>query len=158
MQLVRPGAVEQGARDFYLRSPLEIHAPDGSLLISVEYKDGWYEASDGDGHSLVRNDCALTDLSAKLSWRASLTVNGSPGMYDSASACDYVDPSIAMGPGAVMAAIGVQPAKEVSWDSCLGVCACQDLADTYCYTEWMFDSTCSSKALTSRVCKEKCAA
>jgi hypothetical protein len=137
---------------------LEIRAPNGELLISVEYKDGWYDASDGDGNSLVRNDCALEDLSDKLSWRASLDVNGSPGTYDFASACDYVDPSIAMAPGAVMAAIGVAPAKEVLWDSCLGVCACKDLMDPYCCTEWMFDSTCSSKALMSRVCKEKCAA
>jgi hypothetical protein len=83
-------------------------------------------------------------------------VNGSPGTYDLASACDYVDPSLEMAPGAVMAAIGVSLEKEVLWDSCLGKCACQDLADVYCCSEWMFDTTCSSKALKSKMCRNKC--
>ena len=46
--------------------------------------------------------------------------------------------------------------SDVAWDSCLGLCACNTLADKYCCSDMMWDQTCSHKASTSPVCAAEC--
>jgi len=56
-------------------------------LVEVDYSDGWYAATDGDGYSLsILNPLAHpSTLDAKSAWRPSSTLHGSPGAADAAT-------------------------------------------------------------------------
>lgn len=56
----------------------------GQEIESFNYKDGWYDQTDGGGFSLVANDPDASDvvLSSKDGWRSSEPVNGNPGGED----------------------------------------------------------------------------
>jgi len=58
--------------------------PLASRLKSIDYSDGWFDQTDGDGFSLVANDPDATDvvLSSKDGWRSGQAVNGIPGGAD----------------------------------------------------------------------------
>lgn len=54
----------------------------GTTVQSFEYKDGWYELTDGLGFSLTMVDPASTDPNlwdSKVGWRSSLYAGGTPG-------------------------------------------------------------------------------
>jgi hypothetical protein len=54
----------------------------GQVIEDFEYKDGWYKTTDGGGYSLVVKQpqtVSSEGMSDKASWRASLTMGGSPG-------------------------------------------------------------------------------
>ena len=58
----------------------------GQVIHSVDYRDGWYNMTDGDGYSLTIRDPTSVDTSAwgsKIGWRPSAAVGGSPGWDDS---------------------------------------------------------------------------
>jgi hypothetical protein len=55
----------------------------GGVVQSFEYKDGWFDLTDGQGYSLtVRDPQAELDLNDKAAWRPSTQAGGSPGMDD----------------------------------------------------------------------------
>jgi hypothetical protein len=56
----------------------------GRLIQSFEFGDGWYDSTDGGGHSLTaRNPAADPSvLDSKAGWRPSTAVGGSPGSAD----------------------------------------------------------------------------
>ncbi len=57
----------------------------GTIIESFEYKDGWYDITDGQGFSLTVKDPKTTDansLSDKAAWRPSAFAGGSPGSDD----------------------------------------------------------------------------
>jgi len=62
---------------------VELRGSNGSLLYSVSYDDnnGWPEAADGAGYSLVLRDASMPNDPA--SWRLSVALNGNPGTSDS---------------------------------------------------------------------------
>ena len=53
----------------------------GSQILSVDYRDGWYDLTDGQGYSLVMAD-ADGDPNDSLTWRPSSDVHGSPTIAD----------------------------------------------------------------------------
>jgi hypothetical protein len=58
----------------------------GRTILDFEYKDGWYDVTDGDGYSLTiinPSDPDTNNWSLKDSWRPSALFGGSPG-YDDA--------------------------------------------------------------------------
>jgi hypothetical protein len=57
-----------------------LHAPGGRILLTVDYDDenGWPSAADGPGSSLELVD-VQGDLDDPANWRASVSLNGSPG-------------------------------------------------------------------------------
>lgn len=64
----------------------------GENILEFEYKDGWYPATDGSGHSLVLRDPAGTSHDAfgdPLSWAISGAAGGSAGLGDPAFAQAY---------------------------------------------------------------------
>lgn len=64
----------------------------GESILNFEYKDGWYPATDGSGHSLVIRDPATTSYSAfgsPLVWAISGSDTGSPGSPDGSLAQAY---------------------------------------------------------------------
>ena len=58
----------------------------GMEIVRVDYDDGWYPPTDGDGYSLVPVDPAgpIGALAGKDGWRASAMPGGSPGRVDPA--------------------------------------------------------------------------
>ncbi|MDB4387530.1 CotH kinase family protein, partial [Akkermansiaceae bacterium] len=62
---------------------VELRSGDDSLLFSVTYDDnnGWPDAADGDGYSLILRDSATPN--DPNSWRISAGINGNPGTSDS---------------------------------------------------------------------------
>jgi hypothetical protein len=57
----------------------------GRLIQSFEFRDGWYDSTDGGGYSLtVRNPAAADPnaLDSKAGWRPSTVAGGSPGAAD----------------------------------------------------------------------------
>ncbi|MCU0749139.1 MAG: lamin tail domain-containing protein, partial [Akkermansiaceae bacterium] len=71
---------------------LEIADAVGEIVLDFEYKDGWYPATDGSGHSLVvRNPSAIPFDSYGLptEWAISGGNNGSPGTTDASFANAY---------------------------------------------------------------------
>ena len=71
---------------------LEFTDAVGESVLDFEYKDGWYPATDGPGHSLVLRNPQTTPFDAygnALSWAISLLPGGSPGLADSAFAQSY---------------------------------------------------------------------
>ncbi|MBN1123907.1 MAG: lamin tail domain-containing protein [Sedimentisphaerales bacterium] len=60
----------------------------GAVIHDFEYKDGWYELTDGDGFSLTLIDPDNEDIQAwqqSESWRPSGFIGGSPGTVDDMS-------------------------------------------------------------------------
>ena len=58
----------------------------GQTIMDFEYKDDWYDITDGDGFSLTvkyPNSTSSGDLSSKDAWRPSAALGGSPGYDDS---------------------------------------------------------------------------
>lgn len=70
---------------------LEITDTSGEVVLDFEYKDGWYPATDGSGHSLVLRDLQTPPdrFSSSMSWGTSLAPTGSPGTGDAALAQSY---------------------------------------------------------------------
>ncbi len=61
---------------------IKLEDPTNSTILDFSYKDGWYDATDGLGFSLVVNDPADTDHTAwgdKSTWSPSTNIDGSPG-------------------------------------------------------------------------------
>jgi hypothetical protein len=55
----------------------------GQVVQSFEYKDNWFDLTDGRGYSLsVRDPQADLDLSDEAAWRPSARAGGSPGADD----------------------------------------------------------------------------
>ena len=64
---------------------LELRDAAGTLIQQFEYKDAWYDSTDGEGYSLTVVNPDITDvnnLSEKAFWRPSLFIDGSPGWKD----------------------------------------------------------------------------
>jgi len=63
---------------------LELNSALGDEILELEYKDGWYPITDGDGFSLVVVDerGPAHDLDERRAWRASAWPGGSPGADD----------------------------------------------------------------------------
>ncbi|MCK4886782.1 MAG: lamin tail domain-containing protein [Planctomycetes bacterium] len=73
------GALDNGGEEIVLRDAL------GNEVHDFDYKDGWYDITDGEGFSLVIRDPYNADINSwdeKDSWRASAAVEGSPGEED----------------------------------------------------------------------------
>jgi hypothetical protein len=67
---------------------IELHDAAGRIIHDFNYKDGWYDTTDGDGFSLTVKDPVNTDpenWSDKNNWRPSSNVGGSPGSDDADS-------------------------------------------------------------------------
>ncbi len=65
---------------------IKIEDSTNSTILDFEYKDNWYDSTDGSGFSLtIRNpqDPNLAGWNEKDSWRPSAAVDGSPGESDS---------------------------------------------------------------------------
>ncbi len=61
---------------------IELQDAVGGILSHFEYKDNWYDSTDGQGYSLIVNDPAHTDLDIwgkKSTWQPSNIPGGSPG-------------------------------------------------------------------------------
>ncbi len=72
---------------------LELADETHSSILEFEYKDGWYEITDGLGYSLVFSGDLAGDPSIwdeKESWRASTFVNGSPGTIEQGLSADSI--------------------------------------------------------------------
>jgi hypothetical protein len=62
---------------------IELVDAAGTVVESFEYKDDWFDLTDGLGFSLtVRSAQAAVDLSNRDAWRPSATAGGSPGKDD----------------------------------------------------------------------------
>jgi hypothetical protein len=73
------GSLDNGGERIRLEDAL------GEPILDFEYKDGWYRSTDGQGCSLVLPDPKTTDpadYADKVSWRASHSQGGSPGLAD----------------------------------------------------------------------------
>lgn len=189
---------------------LKLIAPDGTEILDMEWNDKWYPITDGDGYSLVLNDCALPEeLKEKFAWRPSTSENGSPGERDPAQVCDYgtddqeekvsndaKEPSteFSTSVGEVLTIGDVDKATEktnnkktssptvswtmedlwgwgvtdpptasspdassVTWDSCYGKCACNELKMMYCCGDFLFEEDCAVRAIDSPKCQATCA-
>jgi hypothetical protein len=64
---------------------IRLEDPTGATILDFDYKDGWYDITDGDGFSLtIRDPAGATSLwNTKDAWRPSAVVKGSPGTDDS---------------------------------------------------------------------------
>jgi hypothetical protein len=64
---------------------IRLEDPTGATILDFDYKDGWYDITDGDGFSLtIRDPAGATALwDDKDGWRPSAVVKGSPGTDDS---------------------------------------------------------------------------
>lgn len=133
-----------------------VRAADGEILLQVDYKDSWHASTDGEGRSLVLNDCSTADLGAQDNWRASFLEMGSPAEADAASACDYEKAQATNSLNWQGVAVAKPSAPTVTWDSCLGRCACTVLNDDFCCSADLWDATCSAKAVSSPACATKC--
>ena len=73
------GSLDNGGENIRLKDPLD------NIILEFEYKDGWYELTDGSGFSLSIRDAASTDITlwnTKSGWRSSAFSGGSPGQDD----------------------------------------------------------------------------
>ena len=71
---------------------LELVDAVGENILDFEYKDGWYPATDGTGHSLVLRDPAITpynDFGNPQRWAIGIATGGSPGVADTNFAQAY---------------------------------------------------------------------
>ncbi len=74
------GALNNGGEKIELRDAAAV------VIQRFEYKDNWYDITDGDGFSLTVRDPAATNMdmwNKKSGWRPSATAGGSPGYDDS---------------------------------------------------------------------------
>jgi hypothetical protein len=65
---------------------VKLEDPTNSTILQFDYKDGWYDITDGMGFSLTVKDPANTEPNAwddKSTWRPSANISGSPGWDDS---------------------------------------------------------------------------
>ena len=62
---------------------LELLDAVGQIIQSFEYKDSWFDLTDGLGFSLTMRDPRTGDPGNKSAWRPSALVGGSPGTDDS---------------------------------------------------------------------------
>ncbi len=72
--------------------PLEFADAVGENILDFQFKNGWYPATDGQGHSLVLRDpytTSYTEFGNPVSWAISLHPGGSPGDADTAFAQAY---------------------------------------------------------------------
>jgi hypothetical protein len=63
----------------------------GTIIHDFEYRDSWYEITDGEGFSLTIKDAYATDLNLwndKLGWRPSSSIDGTPGADDEGAVYD----------------------------------------------------------------------
>jgi hypothetical protein len=70
------GALDNGGEEIVLRDAV------GTKIHDFDYKDGWYELTDGLGHSLTMVDPASADPNlwdTQSGWRSSLYMGGTPG-------------------------------------------------------------------------------
>ena len=64
----------------------------GEVILDFSWKDGWYPATDGEGHSLVARSPGATPVEAldeAAAWAISQSPGGSPGESDTAFASSY---------------------------------------------------------------------
>ncbi len=64
---------------------IDLEDAAGQVIHSFDYRDGWYDITDGQGFSLTVKTPGATDADAlgeKGTWRPSATVGGSPGFDD----------------------------------------------------------------------------
>jgi len=64
---------------------IELRDAAGQVIHSFQFRDGWYDVTDGSGFSLTVKDVAGTNPSAwgdESTWRPSIAVGGSPGFDD----------------------------------------------------------------------------
>ncbi len=65
---------------------IELKNPSGQIIAEFNYRDDWYDTTDGSGFSLTVIDPAITEsesLNDKNAWRPSAIFDGSPGFDDS---------------------------------------------------------------------------
>jgi hypothetical protein len=70
------GSLDNNGEEIVLRDAI------GAEIHDFDYKDGWYELTDGLGYSLTMVDPAATDPNlwdSKVGWRSSLYAGGTPG-------------------------------------------------------------------------------
>ncbi|MDH4203529.1 MAG: lamin tail domain-containing protein [Phycisphaerae bacterium] len=70
------GSLDNDGEEIVLRDAV------GTEIHDFDYKDGWYELTDGKGYSLTVVDPASTDPNdwdTKFGWRSSLNADGTPG-------------------------------------------------------------------------------
>jgi hypothetical protein len=70
---------------------IELLDAAGRTIHDFEFKDGWYECTDGEGYSLVVIDPTGADLdhwANKEGWRPSLEIGGSPGLEEQEARSD----------------------------------------------------------------------
>jgi len=73
---VYEGSLSNGGEEVRLEDAI------GQVILDFEYKDGWYNSTDGRGHSLVVREPGSVDpglLGDKDSWLASPEPGGTPG-------------------------------------------------------------------------------
>ena len=81
------GALDNGGEEIVLRDAI------GAEIHDFDYKDSWYELTDGPGFSLTMVNPASTDpddWDRKSGWRASLAEGGTPGSSDTTLAADSI--------------------------------------------------------------------
>ncbi|MBW8017938.1 MAG: hypothetical protein FVQ82_17345, partial [Planctomycetes bacterium] len=64
---------------------IKLEDATGSTILEFDYKDGWYDITDGGGFSLTIRDAGAADLTLwdeKAGWRPSAAAGGSPGVDD----------------------------------------------------------------------------
>ena len=70
---------------------IELTDAAGQIIHKFDYKDGWYDITDGDGFSLTIRDASAGDPNLwdeKIGWRPSTAVGGSPGADDTGTLPD----------------------------------------------------------------------
>ncbi len=81
------GSLDNDGEEIVLRDAI------GAEIHDFDYKDGWYELTDGPGFSLTIVDPASTDPNLwdeKVGWRASLAAGGTPGGVDTVLAAGSI--------------------------------------------------------------------
>jgi hypothetical protein len=81
------GALDNDGEEIVLRDAL------GAEIHDFDYKDGWYELTDGAGFSLTMVDPASPDPNLwdeKVGWRSSLAAGGTPGGMDTVLAAGSI--------------------------------------------------------------------
>ena len=82
------GSLDNGGEEIVLRDAI------GAEIHDFDYKDSWFELTDGSGFSLTMVDPASTDLTdwdTKFGWRSSLYAGGTPGQApETALAADSI--------------------------------------------------------------------
>ena len=62
---------------------LQITDQKGEIILSLNYLDNWFPATDGQGYSLVAKPVTIqNEQQGKAAWRPSIDIDGSPGLAD----------------------------------------------------------------------------